>query len=145
MKTLEEQYLEKLNLETRCLEKLNIILSKFDLQIAVIKVNQLHQRQYRLVYKNDTANWLALWSSISDMLFKCTTRTIFDFLNSYYAVMSDPLYNEPDTDIPSVNQLDMDNDILSRYQDCSDAYKEILPLKSNSLEEFLIKCDLMGV
>ena len=26
MKTLEEQYLEKLNLETRCLEKLNIIL-----------------------------------------------------------------------------------------------------------------------
>ena len=143
MKTLEEQYLEKLNLETRCLEKLNIILFKFNLQIVVIKVNQLHQRQYRLVYKNNTADWLALWLSISDMLFTCTTRTIFDFLNSYYTVMSNPSFNMPD--IPSFNQLDMYNDTLSRYQDCSDAYKEILPLKSNSLEEFLINCDLMGI
>jgi hypothetical protein len=144
MKTLEEQYLEKLNLETCCLEKLNIILFKFNLQIVVIKVNQLNQRQYRLVYKNNTADWLVLWLSISDMLFACTTRTIFDFLNSYYTVMSNPSFDLPD--IPSFNQLDMDmyNDTLSRYQDCSDAYKEILPLKSNSLEEFLIKCNLMG-
>jgi hypothetical protein len=143
MKTLEEQYLEKLNLETCCLEKLNIILFKFNLQIVVIKVNQLNQRQYRLVYKNNTADWLVLWLSISDMLFACTTRTIFDFLNSYYTVMSNPSFDLPD--IPSFNQLDMDmyNDTLSRYQDCSDAYKEILPLKSNSLEEFLIKCNLM--
>jgi hypothetical protein len=143
MKTLEEQYLEKLNLETYCLEKLNIILFKFNLQIVVIKVNQLNQRQYRLVYKNNTADWLVLWLSISDMLFACTTRTIFDFLNSYYTVMSNPSFDLPD--IPSFNQLDMDmyNDTLSRYQDCSDAYKEILPLKSNSLEEFLIKCNLM--
>ena len=42
-------------------------------------------------------------------------------------------------------QLDMYNDTLSRYQDCSDAYKEIISLKSNSLEEFLINCDLMGI
>lgn len=143
MKTLEEQYLEKLNLETRCLEKLNIILFKFNLQIVVIKVNQLNQRQYRLVYKNNTADWLALWLSISDMLFTCTTRTIFDFLNSYYTVMSNPAFDLPD--IPSFNQHDMYDDTLSRYQDCSDAYKEILPLKSNSLEEFLINCDLMGI
>lgn len=143
MKTLEEQYLEKLNLETLCLEKLNIILFKFNLQIVVIKVNQLNQRQYRLVYKNNTADWLVLWLSISDMLFTCTTRTIFDFLNSYYTVMSNPSFNLPD--IPSFNQLDMYNDTLSRYQDCSDAYKEVLPLKSSSLEEFLINCDLMGI
>jgi hypothetical protein len=143
MKTLEKQCLEKLNLEIRCLEKLNKILSKFNLQIVVIKVNQLNQRQYRLVYKNNTADWLVLWLSISDMLFTCTTRTIFDFLNSYYTVISNPSFNLPD--IPSFNQLDMYNDTLSRYQDCSDAYKEILSLKSNSFEEFLINCDLMGV
>jgi hypothetical protein len=142
MKTLEEICLEKLNLETQCLEKLNIILFKFNLQIVVIKVNQLNQRQYRLVYKNNTADWLALWLSMSDMLFMCVTRTIFDFLNSYYTVMSNPSFDP--SDIPSFNQLDMYNDTLSRYQDCSDAYKEIMPLKSSSLEEFLIKCNLMG-
>jgi hypothetical protein len=133
MKTLEEQ----------CLEKLNKILSKFNLQIVIIKFNQLTQRQYRLVYKNNTADWLVLWLSISDMLFTRTIRTIFDFLNSYYTVMSNPPFDLPD--IPSFNQFDMYNDTLSRYQDCSNAYKEILPLKSNSLEEFLINCDLIGV
>lgn len=143
MKTLEEICLEKLNLETQCLAKLNTILFKFNLQIVIIKVNGLNQRQYRLVYKNNTADWLVLWSSISDMLFTCTTRTIFDFLNSYYTVMSNPAFDLPD--IPSFDQLDMYNDTLSRYQDCSDAYKEILPLKSSSLEEFLINCDLIGV
>lgn len=131
------------NLEKHCLEKLNNILSKFNLQIVIIKVSQLNQRQYRLVYKNNTANWLVLWLSISDMLFMGTTRTIFDVLNSYYAIMSNSSFSLPD--IPSFNQLDMYNDTLSRYQDCSNAYKEILPLKSNSLEEFLINCDLMGI
>jgi hypothetical protein len=140
MKTLEEQCLEKLNLETRCLEKLNKILSKFDLKIVIIKVNQLNQRQHRLVYKNDTANWLELWLSISDMLFTRTisryiTNSIFECLKTYYLVISNP----------SFNRLNMRKDTLSRFQDCSDAYKEIMPLKSSSLEEFLINCDLMGV
>ena len=121
------------NLENQCLEKLNKILSKFDLQIVIIKVNQLNQRQCRLVYKNDTVNWLALWLSISDMLFERTT--IFECLNSYYIVLSTPKYNRPD----------ICNDRLSKFQACSAAYKEIEPLKSSSFEEFLINCDLMGV
>ncbi len=135
MKTLEKQYLETQYLETRCLEKLNIILSKFNLQIVVIKVNHVNQRQYRLVYKNNTADWLVLWLSVNEMLFTYTTRTIFGFLNSYYTVMSNS----------SFNRLDMTKDTLSRFYDCSNAYKEILHLKSSSLEEFLINCDLMGI
>jgi hypothetical protein len=140
MKTLEEQYLEKLNLETCCLEKLNIILFKFNLQIVVIKVNQLNQWQYRLIYKNDTADWIALWSSMLDILFTRTSSvykitSIFEHLNSYYCVISNP----------SVNNFNLSKDTLSKFQDCSDAYKEIVPLKSNSLEEFLINCDLMGI
>jgi hypothetical protein len=71
---------------------------------------------------------------MSDMLFR-RTITIFDCLNSYYEVISDP----------SFNRLDMSKDTLSRFQACSDAYKEIISLKSDSLEEILIKCDLMGV
>jgi hypothetical protein len=132
MKTLEKLNLKKLNLEKQCLEKLNNILSKFNLQIVIIKVNHVNQCQYRLVYKNNTANWIALWLSMSDMLF---TRTIFECLNSYYNVISKP----------SFNRLDMSKDTLSRFQDCSDAYKEIAPLQSDSVTEFLINCDLMGI
>jgi hypothetical protein len=79
MKTLEEQ----------CLEKLNKLLSKFDLKIVIIKINLLNRYYYRLAYKNDTANWISLWLSMSDMLFR-RTITIFDCLNSYYEVISDP-------------------------------------------------------
>jgi hypothetical protein len=128
------------NLEDQCLEKLNKILSKFNLQIVIIKVNHVNQRQYRLIYKNNTANWIALWTSVSNMLFYRTTSarkitSIFECLNIYYEVISNP----------SFDLFDMSKDTLSRYQDCSDAYKEIVPLTSNSLEEFLINCDLMGI
>jgi hypothetical protein len=34
---------------------------------------------------------------------------------------------------------------LYRFQACSDAYKEIAPLKSSSFEEFLINCALIGI
>ena len=139
MKTLEEQCLEKINLENQCLEKLNRILSKFNLQIVIIKANKLNML-YRLIYKNNTANWLESWLSMSKMLFarqisKYITNSIFEYLNSYYTVISNPLFNP----------LDMSKDTLSRFQDCSDAYKEIVPLKSSCLEEFIIKCDLMGI
>lgn len=130
------------NLEECCLEKLNKILSKFNLQIVIIgnRLN-LYQCHYRLIYKNDYANRLMSWLSISDMLFTCrisrytTNSTIFEFLNSYYEVVS----------APSFNILDLNKDTLSKFQACSDAYKEIEPLKSNSFEEFLINCDLLGV
>lgn len=105
------------NLETQCLEKLNKILSRFNLQIVIVKVNQLNLCQYRLVYKNNTANWLALWLSISDILFT-RTITIFNCLNSYYHTISNP----------SFNQLNMNADALSQLQDCSNTYKEIKPL-----------------
>ena len=125
MKTLEEQCLEK-----QCLERLNNILSKFNLQI--VKVNWLDRRQYRLIYKNDIVNWLMLWLSMSDMLF---SRTIFEYLSSYHEVISNPAFN----------RFDMNKNALYRFQDCSDAYKEIAPLKSDSFEEFIIKYDLMRI
>ena len=133
MKTLEEHCLEK-----QCIERLNNILSKFNLQI--VKVNWLDRRQYRLIYKNDTANWIESWLSISDMLFTRTisrylTNSIFECLKTYYLVVSNPLFN----------RRNMRKDILYRFQDCSAAYKEIQSLKSDSFEEFIIKCDLMGV
>ena len=129
------------NIETQCLEKLNNILSKFNLQIVIIKVNQLNQRQHRLIYKNDTANWIALWLSISEILFAHTTSkymadsSIFDRLKTYYNTMSNS----------SVNRLAMSKETLFKFQDCSDAYKEIASLKSGSFEEFIIKCDLIGI
>ena len=99
------------NLEKQCLEKLNNILSKFNLQIVII--NKLNQRQHRLIYKNDTTNWLTIWLSISEILFMRTSRyqtksifginSIFDCLRTYYNTMSNP----------SFNRIDMSKDTLS--------------------------------
>ena len=129
-------------LEEQCLNRLNFILSKFNLQV-VINANQL----YRLIYKNDTDNWIALWLSISEILFARATSiymadsSIFDRLKTYYNTMSNynTMYN------PSVNRLAMSKETLSKFQDCSNAYKEIAPLQSDSFEEFIIKWDLIGI
>ena len=60
MKTIEEL----------CLNKLNTLLSKFNLQITTtIKYKELNLYQYKLIYKNNTDNELALWLSIPDILF----------------------------------------------------------------------------
>ena len=127
------------NLEKQCLEKLNNILSKFNLQVVIINDNQLNHRRYQLIYKNDTANWIALWLSISEILFIRTISgyrtSIFKCLEPYYGVTSDP----------SFNHFDISKETVFRFQACSDAYKEIAPLQSDSFEEFIIKCDLMGI
>lgn len=73
------------NLEQRCLEKLDNILSKFDLKIDVIHITSFNIWQYRLVDNKNLSgigyyNWLGLWLSIPDMLihhysiFKCLEK-----------------------------------------------------------------------
>lgn len=129
------------NIEELCLNRLNTLLSKFNLQITTtIKYKELNLCQYKLIYRNNTDNELALWLSISDILFNhmislYKSDSIFVCLASYHKTMSSPTFNN----------LIMNKETLSMFQDCSAAYKEIIFLKFDSLEEFLIKCDLMGI
>jgi hypothetical protein len=105
------------NLEQRCLEKLNNILFKFDLKIEIVHNALLNVWQYRLVdnlSKSSYFNWLASWSSISNILMH--HNSIFKCLSSY------------------------------SYRRYFDAYNNIKYLENiSSLEEFIIKCDLIGV
>lgn len=128
------------NIEELCLNRLNTLLSKFNLRIATIKDKQLNLCQYKLIYKNNTDDELALWLSIPDILFNhmislYKSDSIFVCLASYHKTMSSPIFNT----------FIMNKETLSMFQDCSAAYEEIISLKFNSFEEFLIKCDLMGI
>ena len=106
------------NLEQRCLEKLNNILFKFDLNIEFFHNTWCNAWHYRLVdnyLKNEYFDWLASWSSISNILMH--RNSIFECLSSY-----------------------------SSYQRYINAYNNIKYLENiSSLEEFIIKCDLIGV
>jgi hypothetical protein len=78
--------------------------------------------------------------SISDILFAhiisiYKTNSIVECLASYHKVTSNP----------SFDRFTISKETLSKFQDCSYAYKEITSLKFDSFEEFLIKCDLMGI
>ena len=112
------------NLEQRCLEKLDKILSKFDLKIDIVHIASLNVCQYRLVDKSlSKTDWLGLWLSLDGLLFN--NQSIFKCLEFYYNRFSD-------------SQLS----ILQRYVK---TYQFIQPLKSSCLEEFIIKCDLVGI
>jgi hypothetical protein len=108
------------NLEQICLEKLNKILSKFDLKIESIHNALCNVWQYRLVDNSNLPettyfDWLASWTSISNILMH--RNSIFECLSLY-----------------------------SSYQRYINAYNNIKYLENiSSLEEFLIKCDLIGV
>ncbi len=122
------------NLENQCLEKLNIFLSKFDLKIEIVHLTSLNVWQYRLVdnLSSDKTEWLGLWLSVNEMLFH--NISIFECLKSYQII---------------VNYFNMlahaTHNISSIYKRYSKVYQSLQSLKSSSLEEFLINCDLMGI
>jgi hypothetical protein len=128
------------NLEKQCLEKLNKILSKFDLKIDIINFASLNIWQYRLVDNLiDKKDWkaaqLGLWLSLNNLLFN--QQSIFECLETYYnAVNKINNFNF----LPNVTYA-----ASSTYQRYSEVHQFIQPLKSNCLEEFLIKCDLIGI
>lgn len=112
------------NLEEQCLEKLNKILSKFDLKINIIYVAPYCVRQYRLVDRFlPETNWLGLWFSLNGLLFY--NQSIFRCLESYYDIYSGSEVNG--------------------FQRYIEAYQFIQPLKSSCLEEFIIKMDLLEI
>jgi hypothetical protein len=116
------------NLDHICLERLNNMLSRFDLKIVIVKISSLNVNQYRLIYETYNEAWIGMWKSISDMMFK-PTNSIFECLESYYdACLSIQQYQSIS---PSMV-----------YISCYNAYQTIKHLKSSSLEEFLVKCDL---
>lgn len=117
------------SLDYICLERLNNMLSRFNMKIVIVKISSLNVNQYRLVYETDYENWIGMWKSISDMM-STYNHSIFDFLKSYYVVFSDYHFKG------------MSSEIYNRYKNCSNAYQTIKHLKSCSLEEFLVKCDL---
>jgi hypothetical protein len=121
------------NLENQCLEKLNIVLSKFDLKIEIAHLTSLNVWQYRLVDNlSDKTEWLGLWLSVNEMLFH--NISIFDCLKSYHIIVND------------FNLLShATHNISSIYKRYSEAYQFLQSLKSSSLEEFIIKCDLMEI
>jgi hypothetical protein len=109
------------NLEQRCLEKLNKILSKFNLKIEIFHNVSRNVWQYILIdnysTKDTYSNRLCLWSSISDMLIPNKHRnSIFECLNLY------------------------------SYRRYLEAYNAIKYLENICcLEEFIFKCDLIGI
>ena len=120
------------NLEEQCLEKLRKILFKFDLTINIVNIPSI-ECQYCLVdnsLTDYTFEWLCLWFSVSDILLH--RNSIFECLESYHARITD-------------NFLYIQSKTIKRYQRYSKAYHFIQSFKSDSLEEFLIKCDLMGI
>jgi hypothetical protein len=127
------------NLEQRCLEKLNKLLSKFDLKIEIVHIASLSVWQYRLVdnltNKSDwKVEWLGLWLSLNDLLFR-QQSSIFECLDSYYDAVNSS----------SFKYIRWSDIQLSRLQRCSKAYQFIQQLKSCCLEEFIIRCDLLDI
>ena len=123
------------NLEQRCLEKLDKILSKFDLAINIVNIPNV-ECQYRLVdnslSKTSYSEWLGLWLSVSNILLH--HNSIFKCLESYHDFITN-----------RSSSFHMSPMEIKFYQRYSEVYQFIQPLKSNCLEEFLIKCDLMGI
>jgi hypothetical protein len=128
------------NLEEQCLERLNNILSKFDLQ--VVKHDVESQIKYVLVdisnnpYSGDihVNNDMSEWSSINTML--CSSRSIFYIFSqhaenaTYFGLIG---FNAP-------------RKIREKYQRYINAYNNIKYLENaSSLEELMIKMDLMGI
>ena len=124
------------NLEQRCLEKLDKILSKFDLAINIVNIPNV-ECQYRLVdnslSKTPYSEWLGLWLSVSNILL-LYRNSIFECLKSYHDFITDGAL--------SVHLSPMEIKFYQRY---SEVYQFIQPLKSKCLEEFLIRCDLVGI
>ena len=123
------------NLEQRCLEKLDKILSKFDLAINIVNIPNV-ECQYRLIdnslSKTPYSEWLGLWLSVSNILLH--RNSIFECLKSYHDFITDKYF-----------EFHMSPMEINFYQRYSEVYQFIQPLKSCCLEEFLIKCDLMGI
>lgn len=124
------------NLEKQCLDKLDKILSKFGLVINIVNIPNI-ECQYRLVdnslLNNPYTGWLGLWLSVSNILL-LHRNSIFECLKSYHDCITDGVL--------SVHMSSMEIKFYQRY---SEVYQFIQPLKSNCLEEFLIKCELMGI
>ena len=116
--------METNSLDYICLERLNNMLSRFNLKIVSVKISSLNVNQYRLIYEMYNENWIGMWKSISDMMFK-PTNSIFDCLESYY--VSCLGIQEYQSTLPSM-----------LYINCYHAYQAIKHLKSSSLEEFLV-------
>ena len=123
------------NLEKHCLEKLNIILSKFNLNINIVNIQS--NLEYRLIDNSlPKTEWVAPWLSISDILIhKPSMLSIFDRMKVYYDTFNSSGFS----------YIQLSDIQLSRFQRYAKVYQSIQLLKSNSLEEFLINCDLMGV
>jgi hypothetical protein len=128
------------SLELRCLEKLNKILSKFDLKIDIVNLEPLNIWQYRFIDNSiNKADWKAVqlgsWLSLNDLLFN--QQSIFECLEPYYNVVN------------KINNFNFLPNVTctasSTYQRYSEVYQFIQPLKSCCLEEFLIRCDLIGI
>jgi hypothetical protein len=137
------------NLEKQCLEKMNNILEKHSMKIIHVRV---HDRfQFRLIDQmisdNDILKSLKpvlyTWHELRDIFIKydnrkryCYDNTIIEVLFRHYNILHEG----------SFKLLKMPDNIISRYMRYSNAYNEIKNLDScDSLEEFLIKMDLMGI
>lgn len=122
------------NLEKECLDRLNKILSKFYLEISIVNIPNV-ECQYRLIdnsiSKTPYSDWLGLWLSVSNILLH--RNSIFECLKSYHIYINNKAI------------FRMTPDEIKFYQRYSKVYQFIQPLKSCCLEEFIIKCDLLGV
>lgn len=122
------------NLEKQCLDRLNNLLSKFDLKIDIVNIQSDLECQYWLIDNSlSKTEWLGPWLSISGIL--VYSQSIFDCLKQYHTAVNSPSF-------PYIQFSDRQ---LSKLQKYSKAYQFIQSLKSNCLEELISKMDLMGI
>ena len=115
------------NLENQCLERLNNILFKFDLQV----VNRDDEFQNKYVLLDIQENHIvSSYKSINEMLF--SSQPIFYALLMHKMCLSFFI-----AAVPTMGK---------RYQRYINAYNNIKNLEnSSSLEELVIKMDLLGI
>lgn len=122
------------NLEKQCLDRLNNLLSKFDLKIDIVNIKSNLECQYYLVDNFlPKTEWFDPWLSISDILFE--RNSIFNCMKLYYDTINSSNFS----------YIQLSDIQLSRFQRYSKVYQFIKSLKSNCLEELISKMDLMGI
>ena len=121
-------------LEKQCLNRLNNLLSKFNLKIDIVNIQSNLECQYWLVDNSlSKTEWIGPWLTISDIL--VYSQSIFDCLKQYHNTVNSSIF-------PYIQVSDSQLSKLQRY---SKVYQFIQSLKSNCIEELAIKMDLMGV
>lgn len=125
------------DIEHACLEKLNSILNRYGLKISKMVIKSCRETQYRLTDIDnawaDKTKWYVRWQNIHDMLIADDDSSLLSYGQTLFN-----MFTSADNETKTL--------FWQESRKLVAAYDEVLRhLKVDSLEEFLIRCDLIGV